>query len=95
MTIASFAQFFRKRPRSCLYLNACGLGAQQRTGLEAAIDTAGAYGRVLINLLNPSGDPLLDRTLNLLYNACEIGVTTAMGEGCGLGTFKPAATGAA
>jgi D-inositol-3-phosphate glycosyltransferase len=95
LTIAGFAQFSRTRPRACLYLNACGLGAQQRQQLETAVETAGASGRVLINLLNPGGEPLPDRTLNLLYNACEVGVTTAMGEGWGLGTFEHAATGAA
>jgi glycosyltransferase involved in cell wall biosynthesis len=95
LTIAGFAQFSRTRPCAYLYLNACGLGTRQRQELEAAAETSGASGRVLINPLNPSGNPLPDRTLNLLYNACEVGVTTAMGEGWGLGTFEHAATGAA
>jgi hypothetical protein len=50
---------------------------------------------VLLNLLNPDGSPLPDETVRLLYNACELGVSTSMGEGWGLGTFEHAATGAA
>jgi hypothetical protein len=36
LTIAGFAQFSRTRPRAYLYLNACGLGTQQREELETA-----------------------------------------------------------
>ena len=95
LTIAGFAAFARKRPGRYLYLNVCGLGSRPRADLEAAITDSGVADRVLINALNPDGDPLPEESLNLLYNACEIGVTTAMGEGWGLGTFEHAATGAA
>ena len=36
-----------------------------------------------------------DRQLNQIYNACEVGINTAMGEGWGLVSFEHAATGAA
>jgi D-inositol-3-phosphate glycosyltransferase len=95
LTIAGFAQFARDHPDAYLYLNACGLGVRGRAELEGVIEKAGVTGRVLLNLLNPDGSPLPDGTLRLLYNACEVGVTTSMGEGWGLGTFEHAATAAA
>lgn len=95
LTIAGFAEFGRDRPDAYLYLHACGLGARRRAELERTIGEAGAAGKVLLNVLNPDGAPLPDPTMNLLYNACDVGVTTSMGEGWGLGTFEHAATGAA
>lgn len=95
LTIAGFAEFARGRPDAYLYLNVCGLGSRGRSELEGTIAKAGATGKVLLNHLNPGGTPLPDETMNLLYNACDVGVTTSMGEGWGLGTFEHAATGAA
>jgi D-inositol-3-phosphate glycosyltransferase len=95
LTITGFAQFARDHPDAYLYLNACGLGVRGRAELEEEIEQAGATGQVLLNALNPDGSPLPDETVKLLYNACEVGVTTSMGEGWGLGTFEHAATCAA
>jgi len=36
-----------------------------------------------------------DRELNLLYNACDVGLNTASSEGWGMVSFEHAATGAA
>ena len=95
LTINGFADFARQVSGAYLYLNACGLSGEDRAALEVTVDGAGITGRVLINHLNPDGSPLPDETLGLLYNACEVGVSTSMGEGWGLGTFEHAATGAA
>ena len=46
--------------------------------------------------LNPlAGGIVDDRELNLLYNACDVGITTSMGEGWGLVSFEHGAAGAA
>jgi D-inositol-3-phosphate glycosyltransferase len=46
--------------------------------------------------LNPLGGRIVDdRELNLLYNACDVGITTSMGEGWGLVSFEHGAAGAA
>lgn len=95
LTIAGFAEFGRDRPDAYLYLNVCGLHPQGRRELERMIGEVGAAGKVLLNHLNPDGTPLPDEAMNLLYNACDVGVTTSMGEGWGLGTFEHAATRAA
>jgi glycosyltransferase involved in cell wall biosynthesis len=45
--------------------------------------------------LNPLAEGVVsDDDLNLLYNACDVGINTAMGEGWGLVSFEHAATGA-
>ena len=47
-------------------------------------------------IINPLGEEYVeDKELNLLYNACEIGINTSMGEGWGMVTFEHALTGAA
>ena len=45
---------------------------------------------------NPFGDRAVnDDALNLLYNACDVGINTSMGEGWGLVSFEHGATAAA
>ena len=46
--------------------------------------------------LNPLGERVADdAALNLLYNACDVGLLTSMGEGWGLVSFEHGAAGAA
>ena len=46
--------------------------------------------------LNPLGAGVADdEKLNLLYNACDVGINTSMGEGWGLVCFEHGGTGAA
>jgi D-inositol-3-phosphate glycosyltransferase len=94
LSIAGFARFAAARPQALLYLHVPEIAAAERADLENAAAAAGVGGRVFINLLNPDGALLPRARLNLLYNACDVGLTTAMGEGWGLGTFEHAATGA-
>ena len=63
---------------------------------EDCLSRAGALGirdRLLFNPLAPAFVPG-DAELNLLYNACDAGLNTAMGEGWGLVSFEHAAAGA-
>jgi glycosyltransferase involved in cell wall biosynthesis len=47
-------------------------------------------------VLNPLGEGIIDDdALNLLYNACDVGINTSMGEGWGLVSFEHGAAGAA
>jgi glycosyltransferase involved in cell wall biosynthesis len=46
-------------------------------------------------LASGESGPLPDADLNTLYNACDIGLNTAAGEGFGLVSFEHAAAGAA
>jgi D-inositol-3-phosphate glycosyltransferase len=49
--------------------------------------------RVFVNPLGPG--VLDDRELNVLYNACDVGINTSMGEGWGLVSMEHGASGAA
>ena len=46
-------------------------------------------------MLNVNGESLTEQQINLLYNACDVGINTSMGEGWGLISFEHGATGAA
>jgi glycosyltransferase involved in cell wall biosynthesis len=94
LTIAGFAAFATRAPDAVLYLHVPAMSEHDRNGLEQAIELAGIGGRVMLNSLNADGGMLAPDALNTLYNTCDVGLTTAMGEGWGLGTFEHAATGA-
>jgi D-inositol-3-phosphate glycosyltransferase len=94
LTIKGFAEFAAARPDSYLYLHTGQASAQQLSELEKMIDDSGVGERVLFNTLTPDLSRLSVKDLNLLYNACDVGLTTAMGEGWGLVSFEHAATGA-
>ena len=78
-----------------LYLHIPGISRYERSKLERQIDDLDIQDRVYINTLNRNGRPLGFDKLVMLMQACDVGITTAMGEGWGLGTFEHAATGAA
>ena len=87
LTIEGFAQFARSRPDAYLCLH---MDAARDFDLREMAAAAGIEERVIW-----SDRPLSPEDLNLLYNACDIGVNTSAGEGWGLVSFEHAATGAA
>jgi glycosyltransferase involved in cell wall biosynthesis len=94
LTIAGFAEFAASRPDSYLYLHTGRTSDKQLAELRTHIDNSGVGERILLNALNPDMSRLSIEKLNLLYNTCDVGLTTAMGEGWGLVSFEHAATGA-
>jgi D-inositol-3-phosphate glycosyltransferase len=96
LTIRAFARFAQDKPDDVfLYLHLVRADDRICRGLRECVRAAGIEHRTLINLMNPAGERLSDASLNLLYNACDVGINTAMGEGWGLVNFEHAATGAA
>jgi D-inositol-3-phosphate glycosyltransferase len=90
VTVGAFARFAADRPDARLYLHH-GVGIEgDDVALRDAIAASGVADRIHV-----SRDLLGDADLNLLYNACDVGVNTAMGEGWGLVSFEHALTGAA
>jgi glycosyltransferase involved in cell wall biosynthesis len=68
-------------------------GNPEEDRIDALVREHGIGDRVF---LMPLGSAAVnDSQLNLLYNACDVGINTAMGEGWGLVSFEHAATGAA
>ena len=95
LTLEGFACFARDKPRGvrlCLHhaLGRSGSGDEFRARAEAL----GIRDRLLLNPLAEPGTVPSDEQLNLLYNACDAGINTAMGEGWGLVSFEHAAAGA-
>jgi D-inositol-3-phosphate glycosyltransferase len=93
LTVKGFAQFAAGKPanvRLCLH-HAIMDEASERE-LRSLIQQCGIEDRVS---LNPLGNGVAtDEDLNLLYNACDVGINTSMGEGWGLVTIEHGATGA-
>jgi len=96
LTLEGFASFARDKPpgvRLCLH-HALGLPRSAEEVLARA-DALGIRDRLLLNPLGKTETVPEDARLNLLYNACDAGVNTAMGEGWGLVSFEHGAAGAA
>ena len=94
LTLAGFALAAR-RAEGNLYLHLPGVIRYEADKLRARIRELGLEDRVFLNLLDPLDRPLPFARLVALLRAGDIGLTTAMGEGWGLGPFEHAATGAA
>jgi D-inositol-3-phosphate glycosyltransferase len=95
LTLEAFALFARDMPpgvRLCLH-HALGLPGSADE-FQSRADALGIRDRLLMNPLAEPGTVPEDAQLNLLYNACDAGLNTAMGEGWGLVSFEHAAAGA-
>jgi len=94
LTLEGFAIFARDKPSNvklCLHM-ASRPAALEETPLA---DRLGIRDRmVFTNSPGPSHPHFDDDSLNLLYNACDIGINTSDREGWGLVSFEHAATGA-
>ena len=92
ITLKAFAEFAKDKPKNVkLYLH---MGTQDM-GWDI-IKLAVRYSfdeRLIITSHNPSLSWVSDEKLNLIYNACNIGLNTSMGEGWGLCSWEHAATG--
>ena len=94
ITMQGFALFAQNKPENVkLYLH---MGAED-VGWNI-VSLAKRYeieGRLIIS--NTSKETPTDsiKRLNMIYNACDVGINTSMGEGWGLVSFEHAATGAA
>jgi D-inositol-3-phosphate glycosyltransferase len=94
LTLEGFARFAHGRPSNVkLWLHHAIMNADERASLVALVDGLGLTDRVHLTPLD--APPLSDADLNLVYNACDVGLNTALGEGWGLVSFEHAATGAA
>jgi glycosyltransferase involved in cell wall biosynthesis len=92
--LEGFARFAQGKPTNVrLYLH---MGSRLALRNEVPfVDQLGIRDRILprhLPTVHPSAD---DAWLNLLYNACDVGINTSQREGWGLVSFEHAATGAA
>ena len=94
LTVRGFARFAAGKPpfvKLCLHHAVSDHESERQ--LASLIGECGIGDRVLVN---PLGSAVVDDAeLNLLYNACDVGINTSMGEGWGLVSFEHGAAGAA
>jgi glycosyltransferase involved in cell wall biosynthesis len=94
ITMQGFAQFARDKPANVkLYLHM----ATEDSGWNVLILARryGIFDRLIMTQADNSRPQFSDDRLNLLYNACDVGITTTTGEGWGMVSFEHAATRAA
>lgn len=89
LTLEAFSQFACDKPDARLYLHMA-----TRNLLELAA-RLGIADKLLITTDGDTHPDVSDEQLNLIYNACDVGVNTSTSEGWGLVAFEHAATGAA
>jgi glycosyltransferase involved in cell wall biosynthesis len=95
LTIDGFARFAQGKRDVRLYLHQAIQHPRDRGQIDLWIDRAGIRDRVMMPI--DVGDDTItpDDRLNQIYNACDVGLNTAMGEGWGLVSVEHGATGAA
>ena len=94
LTLEGFARFAHGKPPTVkLWLHHAIMDADERAALAALAADLGLTDRLYLSPLD--APTLSDADLNLVYNACDVGLNTALGEGWGLVSFEHAATGAA
>jgi D-inositol-3-phosphate glycosyltransferase len=93
LTIQGFAAFAGSAPeaRLCLHMGLKDHGVD----LRAFAAREGILDRLLLTARGDGLPAYSDAELNLVYNACDVGLNTSMGEGWGLVSFEHGATGAA
>jgi glycosyltransferase involved in cell wall biosynthesis len=96
LTVEGFAMFARGKPASVkLFLHQPLTSEFERQSMQDLLKLFRVEDRVILGGAALKESPLSGKQLNLLYNACDVGLNTAMGEGWGLVSFEHAATGAA
>ena len=94
LTMQGFARFAENKPRNVkLYLHM----ATEDTGWNVLIlaKRYGIYDRLIMTQVDNTRPRFPDAKMNVLYNACDVGLTTTTGEGWGMVSFEHAATRAA
>jgi glycosyltransferase involved in cell wall biosynthesis len=94
LTIEGFARFAAGKPADVrLCLHHAIITAEIKGEIDALVERLALQDRVVLNPLG--GGVVDDGALNLLYNSCDVGINTSMGEGWGLVSLEHGAAGAA
>ena len=94
LTVEGFAKFAADKPANVrLCLHHAIMGEPEKDQISSLVQQFGLEERLHLNPLG--GGVVDDDKLNLLYNACDVGINTSMGEGWGLVSFEHGGAGAA
>ena len=92
VTLRIFAEFSRAKPDTYLYLH-MGMRDSGCDVLKIARELQ-IEDRLLLTTRDAAKPDVTDQHLNLIYNACDVGINTSTGEGWGLVAMEHDATGA-
>lgn len=96
LTLKGFALFARNKPKNVLlYLHHAIMTEQTREELVELARLLGIEDRLILTGASSEHNSTSDEEMNMIYNACDVGINTSIGEGWGLINFEHAATGAA
>jgi D-inositol-3-phosphate glycosyltransferase len=96
LTVEGFSIFCRGKPAGVkLYLHHALASDFERRTTRALLARYRVQDRVILGGTTRQEPASSGERLNLLYNACDVGLNTSMAEGWGLVSFEHAATGAA
>ncbi len=91
LTLQAFAKFCQNKPANViLYLHHAVMNEDEKSQIEHWIKQAEITDRVILSDL--AMNYIDDISMNEIYNACDVGINTSMGEGWGLVSMEHAAT---
>jgi D-inositol-3-phosphate glycosyltransferase len=93
LTLKAFEDFSQDKDNVRLYLHQGLITGADYQALSSLAKKYNISNKVKIS--RPGREVCSQRTLNLVYNSCDVGINTSVGEGWGLVSFEHAATGAA
>lgn len=91
--MSGFAKFARNKPKDVKLYMHCGI-VDSSINVDTLASRFGIGDRLIISSVKRGVQNLPDWRLNEVYNACDVGINTGMGEGWGLPNVEHAATGA-
>jgi len=97
VTMGAFAMFMEQNPESDAYLYMHSAIIDKSINLYQLAKQLGILSNVIFSVPidQPTRRPnASDEEMNLIYNACDVGINTSMGEGWGLVSVEHAMTGA-
>lgn len=100
ISFEGFAIFAKNKPKSVKYYHHSGIEDVGWNIIRLARSLGKKYGysveeRLIVTSMNPGVQQVTDEKLNKIYNACEVGINTGLGEGWGLTSVEHAVTHAA
>lgn len=90
MLMRGFAEFVKNKNDALLYLH-CEI-VDAHINIQRMAKILGIEDKIIVS--TGRKQKLTSQQLNLLYNACDVGINTSLGEGWGLPSVEHAATGA-
>ncbi|MBC6993364.1 glycosyltransferase family 4 protein [Neolewinella lacunae] len=92
LTIEGFSKFSKMAPNAVLFLHLPHATLKERLFFKSEVLRLGIEGRVIM----PNDETILPlKDLKLLYQSCDVGINTSMGEGWGLASNEHGLTTAA